>query len=159
MFESTEDTIIREMKEELDIDITINRLLWVSEHFFNHEKNRYHEICFYYLIECNDEKLLGSSDTFYITEGKNNFEFKWVQINDIQSTVLYPTFIKHRLNDLPVTIEKVIDSDIDCWVKPLSKVIGDFKFILLKDCGHSPWNETYTKDKFYEIIFLELELK
>lgn len=40
--------------------------------------------------------------------------------------------------------------------KPLAKVINDFKFILLKNCGHSPWNELYAKDKFYEILFQEL---
>lgn len=42
--------------------------------------------------------------------------------------------------------------------KPLSNVIKDFKFILLKECGHSPWNEIYAKYKFYEVIFQELEL-
>jgi len=42
---------------------------------------------------------------------------------------------------------------------PLTRIIKDFKFILLKDCGHSPWNEIYAKDKFYEIIFNELDLR
>ncbi|WP_346938804.1 alpha/beta hydrolase [uncultured Clostridium sp.] len=41
--------------------------------------------------------------------------------------------------------------------KPLTRTIKDFKFILLKDCGHNPWNEVYAKDKFYEIIFSELD--
>ncbi len=41
--------------------------------------------------------------------------------------------------------------------KPLTRTIKDFKFILLKKCGHNPWNEVYGKDKFYEIIFRELE--
>lgn len=40
--------------------------------------------------------------------------------------------------------------------KPLSTVIEDFKFILLKDCGHYPWNEIYAKDKFYQIIKEEI---
>lgn len=43
--------------------------------------------------------------------------------------------------------------------KPLSKVIENFKFILLENCGHTPWNEIYAKDVFYEILFQELELK
>lgn len=41
--------------------------------------------------------------------------------------------------------------------KPLSKVLKNFKFILLKNCGHSPWNEVYAKDKFYEVISSELD--
>ncbi|KPU28353.1 alpha/beta hydrolase [Caloranaerobacter sp. TR13] len=43
--------------------------------------------------------------------------------------------------------------------KPLSKVLKDFQFILLKDCGHYPWNELYAKDKFYEILYQELSSK
>jgi pimeloyl-ACP methyl ester carboxylesterase len=43
--------------------------------------------------------------------------------------------------------------------KPLSKVIKDFKFVLLKDCGHYPWNELYARNKFYEILNGELSSK
>jgi pimeloyl-ACP methyl ester carboxylesterase len=39
---------------------------------------------------------------------------------------------------------------------PLSKTIKDFKFILLKNCGHYPWFEKLAKDKFYEILRGEL---
>ena len=40
---------------------------------------------------------------------------------------------------------------------PLSKTINDFKFILLKNCGHYPWFEKLAKDKFYEILKSELD--
>jgi pimeloyl-ACP methyl ester carboxylesterase len=40
---------------------------------------------------------------------------------------------------------------------PLSRVIKNFKFILLEKCGHEPWTERFAKDKFYKI--LENELK
>jgi pimeloyl-ACP methyl ester carboxylesterase len=40
--------------------------------------------------------------------------------------------------------------------KPLSKVLKDFRFILLKNCGHHPWYEMDAKDNFYEIIRKEL---
>ncbi len=35
---------------------------------------------------------------------------------------------------------------------PLSKVLDNFNFILLKDCGHEPWNERKAKQQFLEII-------
>lgn len=38
----------------------------------------------------------------------------------------------------------------------LSKVVKDFKFILLNDCGHYPWNEELARDKFYDILKNEL---
>jgi pimeloyl-ACP methyl ester carboxylesterase len=40
--------------------------------------------------------------------------------------------------------------------EPLSKVIQDFRLILLKECGHYPWNEEKVKEKFYDIIKKEL---
>ena len=40
--------------------------------------------------------------------------------------------------------------------KPLSQVIKDFQFILLKKCGHYPWVEREAKDTFYEILKEEL---
>ena len=38
----------------------------------------------------------------------------------------------------------------------LSKVVKDFKFILLKDCGHYPWNEELAKENFFDILKNEL---
>jgi len=39
--------------------------------------------------------------------------------------------------------------------KPLSSIIKDFKFILLKNCGHKPWIEKNAKEKFYRILMEE----
>lgn len=41
--------------------------------------------------------------------------------------------------------------------KPLSRVLKDFKFILLEKCGHEPWIERYARDEFYKILKNELE--
>jgi len=39
---------------------------------------------------------------------------------------------------------------------PLSRVIKNFKFILLENCGHRPWLERSARDRFYEILNEEL---
>ncbi|RCV65516.1 Pimeloyl-ACP methyl ester carboxylesterase [Methanophagales archaeon] len=41
--------------------------------------------------------------------------------------------------------------------EPLSKILKDFRFIILKNCGHYPWIERTAKDNFYEIIKTELK--
>jgi pimeloyl-ACP methyl ester carboxylesterase len=41
---------------------------------------------------------------------------------------------------------------------PLSRVIKDFRFILLKQCGHHPWLERNAKNTFYEILRREMKL-
>jgi pimeloyl-ACP methyl ester carboxylesterase len=40
--------------------------------------------------------------------------------------------------------------------KPLSAVLKNFRFILLKNCGHLPWIEREARDKFYGILKEEL---
>lgn len=111
IFESTEDTIIREMKEELDVTVKVNRLLWICEHFFTHHNRKYHELCYYYLIECDDHNLLSNADVFYIIEDKNKFEFRWIDVADIKNETVYPVFIKDNIENLPITIERVMDID------------------------------------------------
>ena len=36
--------------------------------------------------------------------------------------------------------------------EPLSKALTDFRFILLKRCGHKPWIEKQAKHEFYSIL-------
>jgi pimeloyl-ACP methyl ester carboxylesterase len=39
---------------------------------------------------------------------------------------------------------------------PLSRVVRDFRFILLDKCGHTPWLERGARDRVYEILTREL---
>jgi pimeloyl-ACP methyl ester carboxylesterase len=42
--------------------------------------------------------------------------------------------------------------------EPLSGVVRDFKFILLKKCGHEPWMERYARDDFFRVLREEIQL-
>jgi len=39
---------------------------------------------------------------------------------------------------------------------PLSKVLPDFRFILLEKCGHRPWLERSASERFYEVLVKEI---
>jgi pimeloyl-ACP methyl ester carboxylesterase len=39
---------------------------------------------------------------------------------------------------------------------PLSRVLKDFRFILLEKCGHEPWIERFARDSFYDILKSEI---
>ena len=39
---------------------------------------------------------------------------------------------------------------------PLSHVLGEFRFILLENCGHHPWYERAARDRFYDILRSEV---
>jgi len=40
--------------------------------------------------------------------------------------------------------------------KPLSSVLKDFRFILLKNCGHKPWIERQARKEFFRVLREEL---
>jgi pimeloyl-ACP methyl ester carboxylesterase len=40
--------------------------------------------------------------------------------------------------------------------EPLSGVLKDFRFILLKKCGHKPWVERFAQGRFYQVLKEEL---
>jgi pimeloyl-ACP methyl ester carboxylesterase len=35
---------------------------------------------------------------------------------------------------------------------PLSSTLRDFRFVLLTQCGHTPWEERQARDRFYEVL-------
>jgi pimeloyl-ACP methyl ester carboxylesterase len=41
--------------------------------------------------------------------------------------------------------------------EPLSRLLPDFRFILLEQCGHTPWNERFARDEFYRMLRREIE--
>lgn len=42
--------------------------------------------------------------------------------------------------------------------EPLSRVLKDFRFILINNCGHHPWVERKAKEKFYKVLKEEIRL-
>ncbi len=40
---------------------------------------------------------------------------------------------------------------------PLSRVLKDFRFILLKKCGHEPWREKYARKEFFKVLSDEIK--
>jgi pimeloyl-ACP methyl ester carboxylesterase len=41
--------------------------------------------------------------------------------------------------------------------EPLSRVLKDFRFVLLENCGHCPWIERNARDRFYDYLKNEVE--
>ena len=48
--ESGWECIAREMREELEEDVSVERLLWFVENFFEHQGMKWHEVGLYFLV-------------------------------------------------------------------------------------------------------------
>lgn len=103
MNETAENAVIRELKEELDIDAEIIRPLWLSQSYFDEDvtKQKFHELCLYFLVDISKTGLLQKGDEFILTERHHIHNFKWIKFACLENEYIYPLFIKKNIFNLP----------------------------------------------------------
>jgi ADP-ribose pyrophosphatase YjhB (NUDIX family) len=112
--ESAEQTLKREMKEELDADVEVIRLLWFVENFFLYAGLRYHEIALYFLMRFPaDSKYLVQPGPFYGLEDAAKLTFRWFSRKPevLSGLPLLPSFLQTALQELPDSVRHVVQRD------------------------------------------------
>ena len=111
--ETSQDALLRELKEELNADVEVMRLLWLVENFFEYNNQQYHEIAFYYLMQFPERSLyLTKNLSFPGIESDVFLEFKWFPIdsNILKKLPLLPSFLQESLNNLPTSVKHIIQN-------------------------------------------------
>ena len=76
----------------------------------------------------------------------------WPQADALRNSGELLTFGK-KIQCPVVAIHGDYDPHPSAGVKdPLSRVLKDFRFVLLENCGHCPWIERSARDRFYTIL-------
>lgn len=91
--ETTEQAIIRRYKEEANIDIISERLIWIEECFWEWNNKSTHTICFYYLINLKDKHSI-PNNMFIPQVVNDNIEYGWVDLETLKNLTIYPSFVK-----------------------------------------------------------------
>jgi len=99
--ERSEETLVREYKEEINAEISIVHYLTCTENIYKIGDRIGHEITQIYLVEFTD-KALYDKDSFIVTEGDKITKAIWVPINDVilSDIIVYPNGLKEILEDL-----------------------------------------------------------
>ena len=114
LLESSPETLTREMREELGIEITVDRLVWIVENFFEYDHFGFHEVAFYYQMSFPpDCALYQSRGPFAGDEEGVRLIYQWFPVSELESVRLFPTFLRTALRDLPDSIQHVIHTDVD----------------------------------------------
>lgn len=116
--ETSEETLKREMVEELGVEVTVHRLLWIVENFFRFEKRDWHELGFYYLMEIPPEFPFKPGEIIHrVEDGDNHLEFKWVPATRkaLIELDIPPYFIADEIEALPVAARHLVwrDGNLD----------------------------------------------
>ena len=105
MGEDSMKALAREMGEELPITdaLRIERLLWLTELFFNSsEDEQYHELGFYYLMTLPEGHALGDKSAIACGEdGGVRFELGWLPLDSLGEFSLVPYFLRTSLLAMP----------------------------------------------------------
>lgn len=98
--ETSEEALLREIKEELKIDITDYKPLWLNECFFVHCKSTFHEIGMYYLVDISKTDFNHFEPEFELQEESRINTYCWLYIDKLDNYLLYPKFIKDEINNI-----------------------------------------------------------
>lgn len=95
--ESSEETIKREIQEELGKQIEITGYIATIENFFEMKGSKYHEIFFLYQIEFKEEVDKKIETTLPNAEGKDYLRYEWLDLDKIATYPILPACIKDIL--------------------------------------------------------------
>ena len=106
LHETAEKAVLREIKEELQINANIVRPLWLNQSYFIEEvsKEKYHEICLYFLLDIEKTDLLKNERNFTILENNHTHNFEWLPFDTLKNKYLYPNFIKEEIFNFPASL-------------------------------------------------------
>ncbi|MDO5131931.1 MAG: NUDIX domain-containing protein [Eubacteriales bacterium] len=111
LHETTEEAVLREVKEETGISLRIDRFLFFQEQFFIGEVTgeQIHELGVYYLME--DSADLARLTCRSVTMRGVPEELVWIPLEEIGRHYIVPESIAARLADLPPHPEHIIEID------------------------------------------------
>lgn len=114
--ETSNETIVREFKEEIKFDVEIDRMIAVGEIFFNWAINLpCHQIALYYNLKLKDEKKINYESFYRYDElGKIRYKIKyeWIELSKIKDMIIYPLEIKEIIIKNSKEIEHFISKQI-----------------------------------------------
>src|SRR5262249_7447430 len=109
--ESASATLLREMQEELGVEMKIERLLYIVENFFIDPDDTWHELGLYFLMTApKDSYLHQSLDTItHVDEVGNHLRFDWLPIAHLEELLLYPICFQKALQEIPEHTSHIVE--------------------------------------------------
>jgi pimeloyl-ACP methyl ester carboxylesterase len=110
-------------------------------------------------------KLMSKIDSFNALPVETNlvnidfeiYQSVWEEASELRSSGQLLEYGKKISCPVVVIHGKYDPHPYEGVTEPLSKIVKDFKYILLEECGHTPWIERNAYQNFYKLLLKELE--
>ena len=103
--EFSRECAVRELKEEIDVDIKIEKAVFFIENMFMIGEKRLHEIGVYYTAQFDKNNEKYRTEEFYSDEGGKKQLFRWFTWDEIEEIEFQPAPLKERLKNIPEHME------------------------------------------------------
>lgn len=110
--ENTQDAVLREMKEEVNCDFEVGKLIAIIENFYIIENRNFHEIAYYYLMNVIGD--INKEDYIFIEDDHGidtKLEFKWIHLKDLEAVNFKPSILKEQLINKDFNLKNYITKD------------------------------------------------
>lgn len=113
--ETNEETLIREFREEIGADISVNNLKWVQENFFPWGEKKCHQICLYYIVTINGGNI--PTDGVFTgreklrSRGSSELEFYWKSIDELANIRMFPINAHQLLTEFDVGVHHFVSKE------------------------------------------------
>ena len=104
MHESTDETLVRELEEEMNAQARIKKLLWIIENFYTISEKPSHTIGFYYSVEIPKNHPLAIQEEYFTERQEDGvvkkFHFRWCSLDEISHMDIRPPCLKKMLQEM-----------------------------------------------------------
>jgi 8-oxo-dGTP pyrophosphatase MutT (NUDIX family) len=109
--EPAAEALARELREELDVEARVGRLVWLVENLFDHDGLAWHELlwCFAVELPANAPHLQPVEFVRHPHDGE--LIFRWFGLEDLAGIELYPRFLAGALRLPPSHITHVVERE------------------------------------------------
>ena len=104
----------RELREEVEPTVQVERLLWTAESFFRHGGLRYHEVGLYFLATLDPQGPAHNASepwTAFEDDGETQMTFVWHPVWSLGSLNVLPAFLREGLRALPETPQYIVNRE------------------------------------------------
>jgi 8-oxo-dGTP pyrophosphatase MutT (NUDIX family) len=111
--ESASQALQREMMEELNVAVTIERPVFLLENFFAGESMPHHELGIYFLMELPSDCYLCQQEGPFIYEDETDLPliFEWLPLDQLAQLAIEPKLFRTALQTLPEQFTHIVYND------------------------------------------------
>jgi 8-oxo-dGTP pyrophosphatase MutT (NUDIX family) len=109
--ETVEETLRRELREELGVECRVGRLLWMVEHFFDISPRRWHQLLWIHEATLPDDCAMVRTEAMDTPSPDGLDHFRWTRFDDLRRIRVLPGFLADEVRAPPSAPRHVVRVD------------------------------------------------